>query len=260
MSEPQDDAGVISISSDSDSDNGAVAPVAGPSNIHRRRAPLAAQGSAELDVPHALDDASRAQIHVAIATAPEERVREAFAAFVDSVPAITERVFSMLVAVPPLAYYPQQPVAMPVPPAAAPWNVFPPPVQAPPVARAVPLVPRWQTCANCEEEYDAGTIRQAGECNYHTGQLSMQVIRPVNKTMLIAKHSYPAGRLEVNYNAWPDWDEDVHGEMDTAENRRLYPENFTWSCCGCDGTEQGCVEDEHEPREVQRGQKRARRH
>ncbi|EIW57355.1 uncharacterized protein TRAVEDRAFT_65224 [Trametes versicolor FP-101664 SS1] len=229
-----DDDGVISISSDSD--HGEVAPVAGPSNVLNRRAPLAAQGSAELDIPHELDGASRAQLHVAIATAPEERVREAFAALIDSVPAVTERVFSMLVAVPPPAYPPPQQAGEMVPPAAPPWNVYPPPVQAPPVARAALLVPRWQICANCEEEYDAGAVRQAGECNYHTG------------------------RLEMNYDAWPDWDEDVHGEMDTTENRRLYPENFTWSCCGCDGTEVGCVEDEHEPREVQRGQKRPRRH
>ncbi|KAL1949269.1 hypothetical protein VTO73DRAFT_8150 [Trametes versicolor] len=257
MNDPRDDDddGVISISSDSD--HGEVAPVAGPSNVLNRRGPLAAQGSAELDIPHELDGASRAQLHVAIATAPEERAREAFAALIDSVPAVTERVFSMLVAVPPPAYPQPQQAGEMVPPAAPPWNVYPhpwnvipppwnampppwnvypPPVQAPPVARAALLVPRWQICANCEEEYDAGAVRQAGECNYHTG------------------------RLEMNYDAWPDWDEDVHGEMDTAENRRLYPENFTWSCCGCDGTELGCVENEHEPREVQRGQKRPRRH
>lgn len=179
-----DDAGVISISSDSDSDDGDVAPVAGPSNIHRR-ASLAPQGSAELDIPHALDGASRTQLHVAIATAPEERVREAFAALVDSVPAVTERVFSMLVAVPPPAYPRQQAVAM-APLVAAPRNVFPPPVQAPPVARVVPRVPRWQICANCEEEYDAGVVRQAGECTYHTGQLSPQEFKSVDKTVLTA--------------------------------------------------------------------------
>lgn len=142
MNDPRkdDDDGVISISSDTDSDPGDVAPVAGPSNINRR-APLAAQDSAELDIPHALDDASRAQLHVAIATAPEERVREAFAALVDSAPAVTERVFSMLVAVPPPAYPQQQAVEM-VPPAAAPWNVFPPPWNAiPPPWNAIP--PPW---------------------------------------------------------------------------------------------------------------------
>lgn len=155
MSDPQDDAEVISISSDSDSDDGDVPPVPGPSNLNRR-APAVARGSAGLDIPHALDDASRSQLHVAIATAPEDRVREAFAALVDSLPAITERVYAMLLALPPL------PVA--------PWDADPALIGGVP-ARAAPMVPRWCICENCGEQYDAGTIREETECLYHEGQL-----------------------------------------------------------------------------------------
>lgn len=68
------------------------------------------------------------------------------------------------------------------------------------------------------------------------------------------------GELELNEDEWPDWDEDVHGPMDTEENRRQFPENFTWSCCDRDGTQPGCTEGEHEPEEVQPRQKRARRY
>ncbi|KAH9856508.1 hypothetical protein C2E23DRAFT_881862 [Lenzites betulinus] len=218
---------IISLSSDSEPDAG---PVAGPSQprpsttARKRRAPPrppsaspARNGSAELDVPHALDDASRTQLHVAIATASEARVREAFAALVDSVPAVTERVFSMLVAA-------SEEVEMEVDAAPVARDPVPrSPVKAGKV-RAKPVmpgVPRWEVCANCKERYDAGAERRGVECRYHPGA------------------------LKVNYNAFEDWDEDVHGEMDTPDNRRDFPENFTWTCCRRNGTKAGCVHGEH---------------
>ncbi|KAH9926836.1 hypothetical protein B0H21DRAFT_894972 [Amylocystis lapponica] len=82
-------------------------------------------------------------------------------------------------------------------------------------------VPRWETCGVCDEEFDAGRRRKADECLYHPGH------------------------LKVDYNKWPDWDEDVHGPMDTSANRAEYPENFTWTCCRQDGTVEGCQEAEH---------------
>ncbi|EPQ53998.1 hypothetical protein GLOTRDRAFT_43780 [Gloeophyllum trabeum ATCC 11539] len=80
---------------------------------------------------------------------------------------------------------------------------------------------RWETCKNCGEEYDANEER---ECVYHP--------------------------------AFVDWDEDVHGEMDTKRNRRDYPENFTWTCCKRDGRKDGCREDVH----AVGGRKKVRRH
>lgn len=32
------------------------------------------------------------------------------------------------------------------------------------------VVPRWETCANCEEEYDTNTFREDGECIFHRGE------------------------------------------------------------------------------------------
>ncbi|KAI0649310.1 hypothetical protein C8Q79DRAFT_506303 [Trametes meyenii] len=234
----------ISISSDSEDDDAYTGP--GPSNPHLRVIPLQAQGSAELDVPHALDDASRTQLHIAIATSPEERVREAFAALVDSLPAVTERVFGMLVAVRVEGRYdfgegsaavPRRPVERPVPvpmPAYASEHQVPAHIQAP-YQRAV-MVPRWVVCANCDEEFDAGSERDPEECCYHTGD------------------------LEVDEESFVDWDEDVHGPMDTRSNRRQLPENFIWSCCERDGRQEGCVSAEHEPEEGHGPRKRARRH
>ncbi|KAH9902833.1 hypothetical protein C8Q73DRAFT_785467 [Cubamyces lactineus] len=184
-----------------------------------------AKGSAELDVPRTLDDASRTQLHVAIATTSEERVREAFAALVDSLPAVTERVFQMLVATRPVAPGEREQEGLGESGAAGSSRQ-----QA---RERVVMVPRWLVCANCREEYDAGTERQPDECNYHSGE------------------------LEANYDAFVDWDEDVHGEIDTRENRRSYPENFNWTCCDRDGTQPGCVSAEHEPGERR---KRARKY
>ena len=56
------------------------------------------------------------------------------------------------------------------------------------------------------------------------------------------------GNLEVDYDAegWADWDEDVHGPMDTDQNREEYPENFEWTCCGEAGdNESGCEDCPH---------------
>ncbi|KAI9060985.1 hypothetical protein FKP32DRAFT_960351 [Trametes sanguinea] len=207
---------VISLGSGSDDNDDDAEPVAGPSNSARRRlvrvpstpARRRDARSAELDVPHALDDASRTRLHVAIATVPEERVREAFAALVDALPTVTERVFQMLVANRAEDGREEQQAGH---------------------SRSV-------ECTKCGEEYDTGTPRQPRECRYHKG------------------------RLEVNYAAFVDWDEDVHGEMDTAQNREEYPENFRWTCCRRDGTRAGCVHGEHEPDKGQSGRKRARRH
>lgn len=56
----------------------------------------------------------------------------------------------------------------------------------------------------------------------------------------------PLGELEVNYEAFVDHDEGCHGPMDSADNRRAYPENFDWSCCDATGDAIGCVRGMHE--------------
>ena len=32
------------------------------------------------------------------------------------------------------------------------------------------IVPRWEACGNCDEEFDTNTIREETECNFHPGQ------------------------------------------------------------------------------------------
>ncbi|PPQ63568.1 hypothetical protein CVT24_004865 [Panaeolus cyanescens] len=93
------------------------------------------------------------------------------------------------------------------------------------------VVGRWECCANCGDEYDVNTLREEDECVFHPGD------------------------LEVDEDSFADHDEACHGPMDTAQNRRDFPQNFTWSCCGEDGTSSGCVTGSHRP-QVLRKRKR----
>ncbi|KAJ8072016.1 hypothetical protein AAF712_009643 [Marasmius tenuissimus] len=77
-----------------------------------------------------------------------------------------------------------------------------------------------ERCVRCHEEYVAA---DEGECAIHPGQ------------------------LKVNYEAFVDWDEEVHGPMESEETKREYPENYTWTCCKEDGVSTGCVKTKHEP-------------
>ncbi|KAF9532629.1 hypothetical protein CPB83DRAFT_631578 [Crepidotus variabilis] len=85
------------------------------------------------------------------------------------------------------------------------------------------IVPRWETCAVCDDEYDTNTLRENTECIFHPGE------------------------LEVDQEMFADWDEDCHGPMDSSETRREYPENFAWTCCNDDGNSAGCARGEHRP-------------
>lgn len=134
-----DEREVISISSDSDEedfDRGLEAPL------------------------RALNDASRTQFQVAIATAPDERVRQAFSALVDSIPAVSERVFRMLVAVKRHADSAEDEDDEEEGQGEEDDSAR---------RQKVAIVPRWWICANCDEEFDAGEGRQRGECLFHPG-------------------------------------------------------------------------------------------
>ncbi|KAF8071642.1 hypothetical protein FPV67DRAFT_1577635, partial [Lyophyllum atratum] len=85
------------------------------------------------------------------------------------------------------------------------------------------VVSRWDMCSNCDEEFDTGTRREEEECTFHPGE------------------------LEVNEEEFVDWDEDCHGPMDTLDNRRSFPQNFTWTCCEGNGISDGCVRGIHRP-------------
>ena len=57
------------------------------------------------------------------------------------------------------------------------------------------------------------------------------------------------GELEVDWDAqeWADWDERVHGFIDTPEHKKKYPDGFTWSCCEQSADADTCYEKEHVP-------------
>ncbi|KAJ7284452.1 hypothetical protein C8J57DRAFT_1288501 [Mycena rebaudengoi] len=82
------------------------------------------------------------------------------------------------------------------------------------------VIPRWEKCGNCGETFD---VNEAADepCTFHPGN------------------------LEVNEDAFADWDERCHGPMDSLETREEYPENFSWSCCEGDGLTDGCEEGRH---------------
>ncbi|PPQ88473.1 hypothetical protein CVT25_011919 [Psilocybe cyanescens] len=85
------------------------------------------------------------------------------------------------------------------------------------------VVPRWETCVNCDDEFDTNTLREEAECVFHPGELI------------------------VSEESFVDWDPDCHGPMDTLENRKKFPENFAWTCCEENGCSSGCVQDRHRP-------------
>ncbi|KDQ14368.1 hypothetical protein BOTBODRAFT_174852 [Botryobasidium botryosum FD-172 SS1] len=98
-----------------------------------------------------LSDVARAQLHVAVDTVPEMRLRQIITSLVDRVPAVAHAVFSkLMVAVKnESGQEPDQ-------------NEY---------------VPRWEVCVNCDKEYDAGEEREEGECLYHTGNLEVSYDR-----------------------------------------------------------------------------------
>ncbi|KAF9016606.1 hypothetical protein BDZ89DRAFT_1141319 [Hymenopellis radicata] len=61
---------------------------------------------------------------------------------------------------------------------------------------------KWETCRNCGEEFEVDAEREAEECIFHPGD------------------------LEGDEEEFVDWDEDCHGPIDTAANRRQFPEFF----------------------------------
>jgi hypothetical protein len=83
-----------------------------------------------------VEDVSRTQLHDAIDNVSESRLRQVMKNLVDEDPAIGAAVLDELMTV---------------------------------RKRTREVVSRWETCANCEEEFDVSTAREDEECTYHTG-------------------------------------------------------------------------------------------
>jgi hypothetical protein len=94
-------------------------------------------GSESEEIPEPnLDDISLTQLKNAIASVSEQRLREAVSRLVVTIPAAGHALMRELFAV---------------------------------QNQTRKVVSRWETCANCGEEYDAGEPRDEEECTYHSG-------------------------------------------------------------------------------------------
>lgn len=85
----------------------------------------------------AVSSESLAQLHVAIVTVPENRLREVLAGLVDSNLAVQRAMLAELVTVRKRKHTP---------------------------------TPRYETCYRCGESFDAGEDREDDECSYHPGK------------------------------------------------------------------------------------------
>jgi hypothetical protein len=83
-----------------------------------------------------VDDVSLTQLHIAITTVPEARLREVVAKLVDSDHAVQQAMLEELVTV---------------------------------KKRTRAAAPRYEICFNCREEFDASEDREEHECCYHPG-------------------------------------------------------------------------------------------
>lgn len=152
-----------------------------------------------------LDEVTRAQLHTAIDTVTEKRLREIIRALADTFPAVEMALVKELVTV---------------------------------ERETRDVVPRWETCVCCDEEFEVNMQRDDGECIFHPGWFMNKLNAFIALTALL-------GELVVHEASFIDWDEDTHGPMDSSSNRRDYPENFRWTCCDKEGTGDGCVHSVH---------------
>ncbi|KAL9630367.1 MAG: hypothetical protein Q9204_004757 [Flavoplaca sp. TL-2023a] len=93
---------------------------------------------------------------------------------------------------------------------------------------------RYAMCRNCNEEFNIAQNDEGG-CVYHPDK----------------------SKVDWDGDAWADHDEDCHGQIDTKEMRRDYPDGFIYPCCDQDGESEGCVTNRHIER-VQKAIKKRR--
>lgn len=69
----------------------------------------------------------------------------------------------------------------------------------------------------------------------------------IDRCAALSPHLCVTGDLEHDdtSSVWDDWDENCFGEQDCEESREEYPDGFTWSCCGKNGTHPGCTRGPH---------------
>ena len=92
---------------------------------------------------------------------------------------------------------------------------------------------RWSCC---------GALGSADGCKKGSGDGIAELYATSPEPELDEEDRLHPGKLEVDYDGWPDHDERCHGPIDTKANRREHPDGFVWSCCGAQGTfAEGCT-------------------
>jgi hypothetical protein len=124
---------------------------------------------------------------------------------------------------------------------------------------------RYETCVQCNSEYDV-LDNQENACVWHEGTSSLFLYYsylpcPFPSPFLAVYEGVnrSTGETEPDYDGdfWADHDEDCHGEIDTDDMRKDFPEGFIWSCCEKSGEEKGCRVSVHRP-DVEGGKRRRR--
>ncbi|KAF9472670.1 hypothetical protein BDN70DRAFT_886756 [Pholiota conissans] len=190
MSQIPDDVEVIDLTGLSDSSSSGGEDDNGSMGRHEDDDSGSEHDSESSEIEITLNAETRAQLQTAIATVSEARLRGVLKALVE-----TEVMFEALLT--------RELVTL--------------------KRGTADIVPRWESCANCDEEFDVNTLREQNECVFHPGDLN-----PSDASLI-------------------EWDAETYGPMDTLDNRHQYPENFNWSCCEKDGQATGCVRGEHRP-------------
>ena len=100
-----------------------------------------------------LDETTRARLHDAISTVSEERLRGVVHALANTVPAAEEALIRELITLKRKVRDEDGDEENPN------GNGVP----------AAVVVPRWETCGNCGEEFDVGDVKRDEECVFHPG-------------------------------------------------------------------------------------------
>ncbi|KAJ6785703.1 hypothetical protein PWT90_08711 [Aphanocladium album] len=77
-------------------------------------------------------------------------------------------------------------------------------------------------CIQCNEAFSILTPQQ-GHCRFHPGEMSP----------------------DYEDETWADTDENIHGPIDTEENKAEWPDAFNWDCCEQRGSAAGCEVGPH---------------
>lgn len=83
-----------------------------------------------------LDEVTRAQLHTAIDTVTERRLRDILRGLADTIPSVEMALVKELVTV---------------------------------ERQTRDVIPRWETCVCCDEEFEVNMQREDGECVFHPG-------------------------------------------------------------------------------------------